>query len=156
MPPSIIPVHHPVLDGFGDVAGADVFLGGQVGDGAGNFEDPVVGAGAEPELGHGCFEELLGVGADRAEFLYLPRPHLGVGVDLSTLEAEKLPLPSASHPFPDALGALPLGTGDDVLESDLGNIDLDVDPVKERPGDFGVILLPLRVRAVVFPPRQTS
>ena len=153
---SIIPIHHPVLNGFGDMGGADVFLRSQVGDGAGDLEDAVVGAGAETEFGHRRLQELLGIGANGAEFLYLPRPHLGVGVDFPPLEAEELPLPSASHPFPDALRALPFRPGDDVLELDLGDIDLDVDPVEKRPGDLGVIFLSLRVRAIILPPRQSS
>jgi len=43
MLPSIIPVHHPVLDGFGDVGGADIFISGQVGDGACDLENPALG-----------------------------------------------------------------------------------------------------------------
>jgi len=43
---SIIPVDHPVLDGLGDVGGADVGLAGQVGDRPRHPEHPVVGPGA--------------------------------------------------------------------------------------------------------------
>jgi hypothetical protein len=81
---------------------------------------------------------------------------LGVGVDFAALEAKELPLPGTSHPFSDALRALPFRPGDDVFELDLGDIDLDVDPVEERPGDLGIILLPLRIRAIILPPRQSS
>ena len=138
------------------MGGADIFISGQVGDGEGNFENAVVGPGAKTELCHRRLQELLGICADGAEFLYLPRPHLGVGVDFAALEAEELPLPGMSHPFPDALRALPFRPGDDVLEFDLGDIDLDVDPVEKRPGDLGVIFLSLRVRAIILPPRQSS
>ena len=38
-------VQGSVLNGFGDVFDGDVGFGGEVGDGAGDFEDAVVGAG---------------------------------------------------------------------------------------------------------------
>ena len=47
------PVQGVVLDGFEDVVGGDVIQRGEVGQGAGDFEDAVVGAGAEVEVGHG-------------------------------------------------------------------------------------------------------
>ena len=41
------------MDGFADVLWGDSFLPGEVGDGAGDFEDAVEGAGAELEFIHG-------------------------------------------------------------------------------------------------------
>ena len=41
------PVQGPVLHGFGDVRGLDIFGGGEIGDGAGDLEHAVVGAGGE-------------------------------------------------------------------------------------------------------------
>jgi hypothetical protein len=40
------------LDGFEEVIGGDGVGRGEVGDGAGDFEDAVVGAGAEVEIRH--------------------------------------------------------------------------------------------------------
>ena len=68
-----------VLDGFGDVGDGNGGGGGQVGDGAGYFEDAVVGAGAEALLLHGAFEEAFGVGGEFAEGADLLGGHLGVG-----------------------------------------------------------------------------
>ena len=138
------------------MGGADVFLGGQVGDSSAHLQNPIISPRAESELCYGRLEKLLGVSADRTEFLYLPRPHLGVGVYLSTLESLKLPLPGTRHPLPDALRALPFGTGNDVSELDLPNIDLEVNPVEERPRNLGVVILSLRVRAVSIPARKTA
>lgn len=42
-----IAIQAPVGDCFGEVGGGDVITCGQVGDGAGDFEDAVVGAGGE-------------------------------------------------------------------------------------------------------------
>ena len=47
------PVQGAVFDSFEDVVGGDVIQRGEVGQGAGDFEDAVVGAGAEVEVGHG-------------------------------------------------------------------------------------------------------
>ena len=44
---SVAAVEGAVLDGFGDVLDGDVRLAAEVGDGAGDLEDAVVGAGAE-------------------------------------------------------------------------------------------------------------
>jgi len=51
-----------VLDGFGDVVGLDVLLVDEVGDGAGDSQDLVVGAGAEAQLGDGLLEHGLAAG----------------------------------------------------------------------------------------------
>ena len=47
-----------VLDGFGNVGDVDVFGLSEVGDGAGDFEDAIVGAGAEVQIFHSLAEEV--------------------------------------------------------------------------------------------------
>ena len=74
-------VQSAVLDGFGDVLDGDIRFGGEVGDGAGDFEDAVVGAGAEALLLHGALEQAFGVGGELAEGANLLSVHLGVGED---------------------------------------------------------------------------
>jgi hypothetical protein len=62
----------PVLQRFGDVSRGDLLLGGEIGDGAGQLQHPVVGAGREPHLAHGCAEHGLGgvvEGGMRAQLL---------------------------------------------------------------------------------------
>ena len=49
----VFPVQASVLDGLGDVLGADVALVVEVGDRAGQFEDAVVGPGGQTESLHG-------------------------------------------------------------------------------------------------------
>jgi hypothetical protein len=56
-----------VLDGLGDVRDGQVRLTFQIGDGAGDIEDAIVGAGGESLLLHRALEKLLGVGAKLAE-----------------------------------------------------------------------------------------
>ena len=71
-------VEGPVLDGLADMVGGDAFAGGEVGDGAGDFEDAVVGAGAEVEVLHGVAEHFEGGIVDGAEFFDLAVRHAGV------------------------------------------------------------------------------
>ena len=49
-PAEHLPVQTPVLDSFGDVVFGDGVLGVEAGQGTGDAEDFVVGAGAKPEL----------------------------------------------------------------------------------------------------------
>jgi hypothetical protein len=60
--------------------GADLFGAGQVGDGAGNFQDAVVGAGREAEGFDGLFEDLLAAGSEVAKTLDLAGGYLGIAV----------------------------------------------------------------------------
>ena len=60
-PKSKFPIQFAVADGFGDVFGLDVFAVFEIGDGAGDFADFVMGAGGQVELGNGLFEHHLGL-----------------------------------------------------------------------------------------------
>ncbi len=51
------------MDGFGQVGGVDAVGGGEVGDGAGDFENAVEGAGGEAEALEGGVEQRLAAGA---------------------------------------------------------------------------------------------
>uniref|UniRef100_E6PYE0 Uncharacterized protein n=1 Tax=mine drainage metagenome TaxID=410659 RepID=E6PYE0_9ZZZZ len=74
-------VERAVLDGFSEVTDGEGFGAFEVGDGAGDLENAVVGAGAEALLLHGAFEQPLGVCAEVAVGANLAGSHLGVGVD---------------------------------------------------------------------------
>jgi hypothetical protein len=50
----------PVLQCLGDEGGGDLLRGGEIGDVAGQLQDPVVGAGREPHLAHGRAQQRLG------------------------------------------------------------------------------------------------
>ncbi len=56
-------IERPVLDGFSEVGDGEGRRAFQVGNGAGDFEDAIVGAGGEALLLHGALEETLRVGA---------------------------------------------------------------------------------------------
>lgn len=48
----------PVLDGFGDMGGADVVAAGQIGDGPGDFQNAVPGAGRQIKLRRRLLQQL--------------------------------------------------------------------------------------------------
>jgi hypothetical protein len=150
----VIPVDHPVLDGLGDVDGVDVALAGEVGDRSCHPEHPVMGPGAQPELRDGRLEKLLRFGIDRAIALDLLCPHLGVRVELPVAEAGELGRPGPRHPLPDLLRALRFLPRDDVAKLDLGDLNLNIDPVEERPRDPRIIAAALSVGAVGLGARQ--
>src|ERR1700687_646657 len=85
-------VEAAVLDGFGDVFGFKIGRFFQIGNGAGYFQDAVVGAGAQALLGHGAFEQALAVGGKFAEGADVAGGHLSVAVEFFAGSRETLQL----------------------------------------------------------------
>ena len=80
-----------VGDGFHDVVVEDVGGAFEVGDGAGDFEDAVVGPGAHVHALHGVAQLLEASGVGLGVFVQQGRGHLGVAVDAGfVLEADLL------------------------------------------------------------------
>ena len=75
------PVEVAVGDGFHDVVVEDVGAGLEVGDGAGDFEDAVVGAGAHVHAFHGVAKFFQAGGVGFGVFVEQGGGHLGVAVD---------------------------------------------------------------------------
>ncbi len=61
------------LDGLQHLVAGDVFLSGKIGEGSGNFEDAVVGAGGKVHLFHGVFEVAFAFGIELAAIADLAR-----------------------------------------------------------------------------------
>jgi len=136
------------------VLDSNVFSGFEVGDGAGDFEDAVVGAGAEALLLHGFFEDALGVAGELAVEADLLGAHLGVGVDglgggtggafgalAGDGEAGVLALAGGEDALADFGGALGGGHAAQLLILDGGDFDVDVDAVEQGAGDFADVAL---------------
>lgn len=149
-------VHHPVLDGLRDMRRADVRLPRQISDRPRNLEHPIVGPGAESQLGHRHLQQLFPFGADGAMTLDVLRAHSGVGVDPSAFEPSELDLTGSAYPFPDLFRAFGFDLGDDVPELDLRHLDLDVDAIEKRTGDLGVIAALLGLGAVALCPAHAA
>lgn len=71
-----------VLEGFGNVLRANAVAGGEVSDGPGQLEHPVITASGERQLTDSRSHELLAGGIQAREELNFPRSHVGVGQDI--------------------------------------------------------------------------
>jgi hypothetical protein len=144
-------VEGAVADGFEEVGWLDGVGGGEVGDGAADFEDAVVGAGAEVEFVHGLFQHGGTFGAEGAELLEGAVGHAGVGFVFGSGEARGLSLPGGEDACPDGGGGLGRGIVVEIAELHGGCFDMDVDAIEERSGDFGAVAFDLRGRAAALP-----
>src|SRR5436305_678810 len=90
-----------VLQGFRNVGGADLVRGGEVGDGAGEFDDAVMGAGGEVHLAGGGAHQLLARRVQWAVLAYLARPHVRVRDARCLGEAGALPHTGGLDARPD-------------------------------------------------------
>ena len=134
----VIAVEAAVLDGFGEVLGGD---GGgfiEVGDGAGNFEDAVVGAGGEAHASDGHFEGALAGIVESADFADIAGGHAGVVESAGALYGAGLL--DAGADFGGRLGG---GIAAQFLEGDGWDFDVDIDAIEEGTADLAEIVLDL-------------
>ena len=86
------------MNGFKQVRLLDAVAGGEVGDGAGDFQNAVVGAGAERELFHRLLEHFAERGVERDVGANLRMAHAGVGRELRAGEAHELAFACGLYP----------------------------------------------------------
>ena len=131
------------MDGFGQVLDLDVGAAGEVGAGAGHFEDAVVGAGGELEFFHGGFEQGGAGRVEVADLAHQAAGHLGVGVDAGQVfEALGLDVAGLHDPlgyFGAAFGGA-LAGGEFVV-ADGGDLHVQVDAVEQGTGDLAQVAL---------------
>ena len=132
-----------VLQGFQHRIFVEELLSGQVGDGAGNPEDTVMGAGREAQRVVRSAEELLGTGGHPADPAHLPGRELGVAAD--TLEAgggitPGLDLAGLQHLLAQGGTALGRGGGVKLIEGNGVHLDAEVDAVEQRAGHPAAVL----------------
>jgi len=75
------------LNRFGEVLFEDIGAAFQIGNGAGDLEDPVAGTGGEDETVGDQFEEAVTGGIQFAVFSYEAGGHLGVAMDFCPFES---------------------------------------------------------------------
>ena len=93
------------LNRLGNVLGKYIFAPSQIGNGAADFQDTVIGPGREAELVHGLFEQVMGRGIKKAELFQVLVCHLAVAeYFFPFLETFFLDLPGPADPFPDCSG----------------------------------------------------
>ena len=107
----------------------------QIGNGAGYLEDAVIGAGGETETVGDQFQHAVAAGVQFAEFLDEAGRHLGVTVDFGPFVAIRLNVAGMFHPRGNGCGAFGFTPIGQVAILDRRHLDVDVDPVQERPGD---------------------
>ena len=120
------------MDGFGEVLGADVVGSVDVGDGAGEAEDFVVGAGGEAKLVHGLAEESFASFIKRTVAADGAGSHAGVGG--GGVGAETLSLAgSGTEDLGTHVGGRSAGgLGAELAIGNGGDVDVEVDAVNER------------------------
>jgi hypothetical protein len=123
------------LDGFGDVFRGDLFALGEVGDGAGDFEERRVGAGGEAHAFDGEFEGAFAGVVERADFADLAGRDFGVDEAAGGLE-----FTGGKDAFPHLGGGGAGGFSPEFLKGDGGDFDVEVDAVEQGAGDFAEVL----------------
>jgi len=99
----------------------------------------VIGPGGEAQALHGGLQQALGLGGGGAVLLDQPGRHVGVGVDAGFAEPVPLNLPGRDDPRPHLFGAVARFRPRHIPERHRRHLDLDVDPVQQRPGDAGTV-----------------
>ena len=131
---------------------SDRFASGHVGNGAGYFQDPVVGTGAEVEIGHGVFEELVPPVVKAAMLLELGVTHARVaGCFPCSGEAVVLDVAGLQDTFADHGGGLRWNRVGEFLVLDCRSLHMQVDPIEERSRDLPAVALHLAWGAAAFP-----
>lgn len=126
------------------MGGLDLLRSRQVGDGAGYLDDPVVGAGAQAERLKGELQQLSSFSVQAgipAQFFPAHRAVEGsTGAMPVTLALNR---PRRFHPAADLFGRLRSRRLLQQTYRHSGDFQMQVDPVKQRAGQFRAILLDL-------------
>jgi len=105
----------------------------EVGDGAGDLEDAVVGPRTHVHAFHGVAQLLQAGGVGLGVFVQEGRGHLGVAVDAGfVLEAAFLQHPGGDDALADSGTGFAWGLAGHLLEIDGLHLDLQVDAVEQR------------------------
>ena len=89
--------------------------GGDVGDGAGDFEQPVVGAGADAEALDGLFHERLRPRLGHAQVAHLPRGHVAIqDLTPSSRESTRVCKLRCLHPAENPAADVQRGAADPI------------------------------------------
>ena len=109
------------------------------------------------EFLHRLAEEFPPLNVQSAMHLDLIMPHLGVGAT-SCVSGEAFPLkdPGAKHAFPNGLRGFGSFFTAEFLVLNRGGLDMNVDAIKQWPGNPIAVTLDLFWRAAAFPLRITK
>ena len=134
LPRPALAVERAVLNSLGQMLNLNFVGARQVGDGAGHFQDAVVGAGAEAEALHGGFEQLAAGRAYLANVFHHLRGHHGVGVHLGLLgKALTLNFAGSLHALLDVGAGFGLARFRHLVEGHGRDLHVQVNAVEQRP-----------------------
>jgi hypothetical protein len=132
------------------VGGLDFFGAGEVGDGAADFEDPAVGAGAQAQFVDRGFQQSLRVIIYGTITFDISGSHLGIGVDAPFLKTLQLNHARVIDALANGLREFAGVAAGEVLVTYRRHFDLNVDTIEEGAGDTGAVALDLQRRADAF------
>jgi len=135
-------VERTELDRLADVVAGNVFSAGQVGDGARDFQDSVVGAGAQVQVRHRKLQQILRRVVQFAELFQFTAAHSRVARHLwFACKPRMLPLPRGDDALADLRLCLAGLCAGHFAKLHLRHFDVHVNPVKQRPGNPAKIIL---------------
>jgi hypothetical protein len=138
------------LDGFEQVRGLDALGTGEVGDGAGDFQNAVVSSGGEGELFHRLLEQVTEGGIDPAVFADLRVRHAGVGGGFGAGETGLLHRAGGVNPRSNHSRGFAGLFRAKIADGQGRGFDVKIDAVEQRAADAGAVTLDLRGRAPAF------
>lgn len=125
----------PVLDGFGEVFGEDMVSLFEVGDGAGEFDEAVVGAGGEAHGGNGVAQEVFAGLVEGAELAEERGIHFGISEDVFPRKTRTLNDTGTFDARADIEARLGVARGFEFVEGDARDFDVKVDAVHNGTGN---------------------
>src|SRR2546428_8961946 len=108
----------------------------EVRDRASDFQNAVVAAGGEAELGDRVFQDLFALGSQHAELSNVARAHLRVRVNVFVEEASELRVARGDDAVPYSFGRLRHTGAREVFLRNSRHVDLNIDAVHQRTGDL--------------------
>lgn len=129
------------------MVGSDVFAGFEIGNGSGDLDDPVVGAGGKAELPNGLVQERLAGLVDPAEFFEVLGLELGIRVDSLAGKPLELDVSCPAHSHADRFRLFRFGVGVELFVFYGGHFDVEIDSVQDGAGDSSAIFSDLVWRA---------
>jgi len=132
------------------VGGADIGGFFQVGYGAGDLQNAVVGPGRQPQPVDGRFQQTTGGIIDAAVIFDEAATHAGVAKDFAAGKALGLNPAGIGHPTADGFGGFGLVVLHQVLIGHRRHLHMHVDTIQQGSGNFGAVAVDLLVGAAAL------
>src|SRR5437667_210436 len=123
----------------------------EISDGARDFQDPIVGAGAQVQFAHRHANQFLRVLAELAVLLELTRGHARVAINFRVItKTLLLAFTRANDALANRSGTLLSALAGDVAVFDSGHFDVKIDAVEQGTGNALAISLHLHRTTTAF------